>query len=78
MPLFTLKGPAVIDAITNLGCVVHLVEFSYLTEYTAIIDGRIIATFDLCPDGAFRFGQVLGADCASWHEFHIELQESVK
>jgi hypothetical protein len=79
--IFTLKGPGLLAAITRLGCTVHVDEFVFATAYTVTRGNDMrntVATFDLCPDGAFRFGTVHGIECTSWHEFDIELQEAVR
>ncbi len=78
MSLFTLKGDGLIAAITALGCTVNLDQFSYITEYTVTRGDNTIATFDLCPDGAFRFGTVMGIECIDWLEFSAELQEATQ
>ena len=79
MNIFGVKGPAVVTAIERLGCAVQVDDSSYQVAYMVTRDGvNTIATFDLCPDGAFRYGLVLGVECLDWHEFHIELQEAVK
>ena len=79
MNIFGVKGPALVDAIGALGC--YAQHLNDANEYTVTLKSdrfNTIATFDLCPDGAFRFGTVLGVECISWHEFHIELQEATK
>ena len=77
MRIFTLKGPAVIAAIVHLGCDVYVDPDSYLDGYTVHPQGDpfdVIATFDLCPDGAFRLGEVMENVCMSWHELETKLR----
>jgi hypothetical protein len=78
----SLKGPSLRVALEQLGVAV-IDDRPYTGSTVRTAAGVRIGSFDLCDDGAFRFGWVEapGAariDCLTWQEFHTEVQEAMR